>query len=237
MEGTIMKRWPLLLILTMFVLAGCRVVRLGVSTPEAGAPTNAAATATPLPPSLPAQGAPESSVILQSASLSLIAEDPVLASASLEQLIQEAGGYVVSASSWSSPEGGGYASLSARVPPQALAGLRLAVIDTAVQTQSDSRYSQDVTVEYGFLLAHAAELEQADLDLQRFLSETRDPVVITSCVVLQGLLLQERKNVESQLQNYRDRMNLASLDVSWTQNVSSLQLLATPDQPDLFVPR
>ena len=118
-----------------------------------------------------------------------------------------------------------------------MAGLRLAAIDTAVQTQSDSRYSQDVTVEYGFLLAHAAELEQADLDLQRFLSETRDPVVITSCVVLRGLLLQERKNVESQLQNYRDRMNLASLDVSWTQNVSSLQLLATPDQPDLFIPR
>ena len=232
-----MKRWPLPLILTMFVLAGCSVVRLGASTPEAGAPTKAAPTATPLPPNLPPQVAPESSVILQSASLSLIAEDPVRASASLEQLVQEAGGYVVSASSWSSPEGGGYASLSARVPPEALAGLRVAAIEAAGQIQSDSRYSQDVTVEFGFLLAHAAELERADLHLQRFLSETRDPEVITSCMLLRGLLLQERKNVESQLQNYRDRMNLASLDVSWTQSVSSLQLLATPDQPDLFIPR
>jgi hypothetical protein len=56
-------------------------------------------------------------------------------------------------------------------------------------------------------------------------------------MVLRGLLQQERKNVESQLQNYRDRMNLASLDVSWTQNVSFPQLTATPDQPDLLVPR
>ena len=232
-----MKRCMLPLILTMFVLAGCRVVRLGVSTPQAGAPTIAPPMATPLPPSLLPQIEPESPVILQSASLSLIAEDPVRASAALEQLIQEAGGYVVSSSSWASPEGGGYASLSARVPPGALADLRLAAIDTAVQTQSDSRYSQDVTVEYSFLLAHAAELEQADLHLQRFLSETRDPAVITSCMVLRGLLLQERKNVESQLQNYRDRMNLASLDVSWTQNVSMPQLSATPDQPDLLMPR
>ena len=87
-----MKRWPLPLILTMLVLAGCRVVRLGVSTPQAGAPTTTPPTPTPLPPSLLPQIAPESSVILQSASLSLIAEDPVRASASLEQLIQEAGG-------------------------------------------------------------------------------------------------------------------------------------------------
>ena len=215
-----MKRWPVSLILTTLVLTGCGVVRLGVPTSETGAPTKPVPTATPLPPVPSPQVGPERPVVLISASLSLIAEDPVRASASLEELIQEAGGYVVSASSWASPEGGGYASLSARVPPEALASLRREAIDAAGQTQSDSRYSQDVTVEYGFLLAHAAELERADLHLQRFLSETRDPEVITSCMLLRGLLLQERQNVESQLQSYRDRMTLASLDVSWTQDAS-----------------
>lgn len=232
-----MKRWPVPLILTMFVLAGCGVVRFGVSTSEAGAPTKSVPTPTPVPPVPSPQVTPERSVILESASLSLIAEDPGRASASLEELIQEAGGYIVSASSWSSPEGGGYASLSARVPPEALASLRRAAIDNAGQTQSDSRYSQDVTVEYGFLLAHWAELERADLHLQRLLSESRDPEVITSWMLLRGLLLQERKNVEGQLQGYRDRMTLASLDVSWTQDVSLPRLLATPDQPDLVIPR
>jgi hypothetical protein len=149
--------------------------------------------------------------------LSLIAADPVEASASLEALILDAGGYVVSASSWSSPESGGYASLSARVPPEALAALRRSAIEGATQTQSDSLYSQDVTVEYGFLVDRAAELARADAHLQRLFSEAPDLEAATSFMLLRELLLQERKNIETQLQNYKGRMILATFDVSWGQ--------------------
>ncbi len=206
-----MNRWTTTALPLVFVLAACGPI----VAPTGAGPTVQAATQTPASP-IPTT-AFDRPVVLQSASLSLITQDPVGASAALEALVLEAGGYVVSASSWSATEGGGYASLSARVPPEALASLRRSAIEAATQTQSDSLYSQDVSVEYGFLAERAADLERADAQLQRLLPEAHDPEAATSFMLLRELLLQERKNVETQLQNYQSRMTLASLDVSWTQ--------------------
>ncbi|HSB89940.1 MAG TPA: DUF4349 domain-containing protein [Anaerolineales bacterium] len=179
-------------------------------------PSQIPATSPPVSPTPSPTAVSEQPIILQSASLSMIAADPVEASAALQALILEAGGYVVSSSSWSST-GSGYASLSARVPPEALASLRRAAVEAADQIQSDSMYSQDVSLEYGLLLERAAALDHADGLLQRLLSQAGEPEALSSYILLRELLIQEQKNVESQIQNYRSRMSMASLDVSWSQ--------------------
>jgi hypothetical protein len=199
------------LIPLLLVLAACSPAAV-----TEGVPSQIPATPSPIPPKPTPTAVSEQPIILQSASLSLIAGDPVEASAALQALILEAGGYVVSSSSWSST-GSGYASLSARVPPEALASLRRAAVEAADQIQSDSMYSQDVTLEYGLLLERAAGLEHADGLLQRLLSQAGESEALSSYMLLRELLIQEQKNVESQVQNYRTRMSMASLDVSWSQ--------------------
>ena len=199
------------LIPLLLVLAACSPAVATEVVPSQIPPTPPPVSPTPTPTAVS-----EQPIILQSASLSMIAADPVEASAALQALILEAGGYVVSSSSWSST-GSGYASLSARVPPEALASLRRAAVEAADQIQSDSMYSQDVSLEYGLLLERAAGLEHADELLQRLLSQAGEPESLSSYMLLRELLIQEQKNVESQIQNYRSRMSMASLDVSWSQ--------------------
>ena len=63
-------------------------------------------------------------MIIRSSSMSLTVDDPVKALSALEAAIQEAGGFVVSASYYSSGDSGGYSNLSAKVPPEALVSLR-----------------------------------------------------------------------------------------------------------------
>ena len=90
--------------------------------------------------------------------MSLVVEDPRKVLATLEELVVEAGGFVTSASSYSSSESIAYANLSARVPPDMLPALRRAVLDLALQVQNDSMSSQDITHQYRSLLESQAEL-------------------------------------------------------------------------------
>jgi hypothetical protein len=149
--------------------------------------------------------------------MSLVVEDPPKALTALEQLVVEAGGFVDSASSYSSSDSIGYANLSARVPPDKLPELRRAVLDLALQVQSDSMSSQDITNQYRSLLERQAELVRAKEDLRRLLSQAGDPSATESLILLHDLLKQETESVESQLQSYQESAALSSFDVSFTQ--------------------
>jgi hypothetical protein len=208
--------------LTLLFTAAAVLSACTVPSGTAATPTSVVepAAATPLPAEptptavLPAWA---SRVVIRSSSLSLIVEDPTAAASELEAAIDDAGGFVASASSWPSGEGQAYASLSARIPPGALPEVRRAAMALAQQIQSESTYSQDVTAEYQMLVERLELIGAAESRLLSLTPNPEDPAAFRVVLLVSELLRQEQRNVEMQLQNYQDRSTLASLDVTFSQ--------------------
>ena len=195
-------------------IGGCVAPR-GATQPTA---TNSPARPTATPTLPVASSGPATlygPIVLRSSNMSLVVQDPAGAMGELENLIEEAGGVVGSASSWSSGDGG-YSSLSARVPLDSLTGIRQAARGLALQVQSDSTYSQDVTSEYGRLVARLRQLEQAEREIRALLAVANDTEKVASFQLVLDLLRQETDNIVSQVTSYNDRATLASFDISLT---------------------
>lgn len=158
-------------------------------------------------------------IMIRTSSMSLIVDDPVEALSTLEQAVQDAGGTVMSASSYTYPESGSYSNLNARVPPEALADLRRTAHSLATQVQNDSIYNQDVTGQYKDLHERLVRLHQADAHLWELITSARDPKLVESLTLLRELLQQDMTNVESQLHGYDDGATLASLDITLSGSV------------------
>lgn len=202
-----MNKKPCFLLALSFLLVAC-------APPAITGPSPSPTSLTAISPTPPPPGA---RVILRTSSLSLNVEDPVEALSALEQAVQDAGGFVVSASYYSYSDTGGYASLSARVPPQSLPELRRAALEIATDVESDSVYSQDVTSEYRHLQDRLGQLRETEDQLWQLLTESGDPEPAGSLALLRELIQEETRSVESQLLSYEDRSTLASFDVTLNQ--------------------
>ena len=206
----------------------------GCATPPAPASPTASLTQSALRPGLPS-GNPsgptvlEGPIVLRSSNLSLIVQDPAATIGEMERRIEEAGGYVSSASTSSSSDGG-YANLSARVPLESLTGLRLAVREMALQIEYDSTYSQDVTVEYAGLVERQRQLERAEQDIWSVLAKTTEAQSRAAFQLLLDLVRQESQNVESQLMYYNDSAGLAALDIS-LRSTAATPYMQTEEPP------
>ena len=189
---------------------------------------NAATTPTPTP----TPSSPESTVgcescmpapagpwigrrlVLQSASVSLVVDDPLRALAQVESAVAEMGGVIVSSSTWASPGSPTSASLSARIPPEALLKLRRLALGLASQVQNDNVYSQDATQDYLRLRQRLDELTQAETHLLEIITRGADRQEARSLMIACQMVAQERANIESQIADYDGRAGLASFDLS-----------------------
>jgi hypothetical protein len=192
-------------------------------------PTGEAPSPSPLPTSSPTQ-APISipdRIVITGSSLSLTVDDPAASLARLEALVAEAGGFVSSASSWSDPQSG-YASLSARVPPESLAELRRKAIALASGVTNSSMYSQNVTVEAQALRDRLALIDASEAHLLDALLGTKDPDLAQAYVLVAGLFQQERQNARNQLRSYLDSSAMASFDVSLNMPAPAIRMDLMP---------
>lgn len=160
---------------------------------------------------------PPTHMIIRSSSLSLVVDDPAEALSAIEQAVEDAGGFVASASYYSSPEYGDSASLSAKVPPESLSDLRRATLKLATEVQSDSVYSQDVTSEYQLLNDKLNDLNKTEAHLWELVTQTEDAELAKSLTLLRDLVQREISSVESQLLNYENSSAVASFDVTINQ--------------------
>lgn len=198
------RRLPQFLIFIILLAACVPISRSSLEPVETPDPT----------PSVPSFFLPGERVIVHSASYSIIVRDPARALAELRRAVEQAGGYVTNASTWSGEGSSSSASLSAKVPPRALVGLGEAVERIADEVQSGSTYVQDVTSEVLKLQTRRRELTRAQDHLFSWLAQSRSPDTDTTYRILTGLLDNELRNVESQLDSYVQQSDLASFDVS-----------------------
>jgi hypothetical protein len=216
-----MNKLAIPLVAILLVSCAPLVIDTGLSAAPTAADSPASYPTAPLPSPLP----PGGRIIVRSSSLTLVVDNPATTLASLEQAVADAGGLVVSASSYSYPESPGYASLSAKVPPEALADLRATAIALASAVQSDSAYSQDATAEYRLMRKRLGQLDRAEKHLWNLLTETKDRELAASLMLLRELILREQEGLNSQLLNYDDRATVASFDVTLNQPVSTSIIL------------
>jgi hypothetical protein len=162
-------------------------------------------------------------IVITSSSLSIVVDDPTATLAELQALVEEAGGFVSSGSSWSDPQTA-YASLSAKVPPAVLTGLRREALQLASGVQSNSTYSQDVTSEVQSLRERLTLIDESENRLLEVLLGSSDASLAKSYVLIAQLFQQERQSAESQLQNYLESSTLSSFDVTINGQPTSLRL-------------
>ncbi len=156
--------------------------------------------------------------VAHSMSLSLVVEDPILALSRVQGAILEAGGFVLSASSWSSPGSPAYSNLSARVPAGSLADVQQVALGLAMQVQSNSTYGQDVTFELRQLQQRLEAISRAEDQLWRSAFAKGDPQYGSSYSLLHDLLQREKADIERQLADTSDRVAFASFDITLNQS-------------------
>jgi hypothetical protein len=205
-----MNKFPSLLTLAFF-LAACVPQTAVVPTPTRVKDLPTA------PPTLPDR----TRIIIRSSSMSLFVDDPSKALSALEQAVQDAGGFVVSASFYSSPVYPGYSSLNAQVPPESLPELRRVAMEIASEVQSDSLYSQDVSSEFRLLHRRLMQLQRSEDHLWQLATETKDHDLADSLTLLRDLIQQEMVGIEGQLLDLEDRSTFATFDVTLNQTVQT----------------
>jgi len=172
-------------------------------------------------PVVPSFLLPVERVILHSASYTITVRNPARALSDLQRAVEEAGGYVNSASSWSGEGSGSYASLSAKVPPESLPTLSEALERIADEIQNQSVYVQDVTSDILKLQRRHHDLTRAQGELLWFLISKQDLDRLSTFGILQELLDTELKSVESQLESYEQQSRLGTFDVTINQPAST----------------
>jgi hypothetical protein len=155
--------------------------------------------------------------VAHSTSLTLVVDDPVVALSRLQGAVLEAGGFVLSASSWSSPGSPVYSSLSARVPAGSLFDLQQVALGLSMQVQSNSTYGQDVTFEIRQLQQRLEAVTRAEDQLWQFAVDSDGAQHGSSYSLVYDLLQREKADIERQLADTTDRVAFASLDVTLTQ--------------------
>jgi len=155
--------------------------------------------------------------VAHSTSLTLTVDDPVVALSRLQSAVLEAGGFVLSSSSWASPGSPAYSNLSARVPAGSLFDLQQVALGLSRQVQSNSTYGQDVTFEIRQLQQRLEAVTRADDQLLRITIESGDLQSGSSYSLIYDLLQREKADIERQLADTTDRVAFASLDVTLNQ--------------------
>jgi hypothetical protein len=138
----------------------------------------------------------------------------------LQRAVEEAGGFVSSASSWSGEGSASYASLSAKVPPESLSALSEVVEKIADKVQNQSVYVQDVTSEVLKLQRRHHDLTQAQDEIILFLINKQKLDKLSTYGILDELLITELKSVEGQLESYEQQSKLGTFDVTINQPTS-----------------
>ncbi|MGQ9467924.1 MAG: DUF4349 domain-containing protein [Anaerolineae bacterium] len=215
------------LIAVLAIAAGGCAVRLApaptpvptqpaLSLAEGGAYVNAEAAAV-------ATVASTERMVIQTANLALIVPDTEKALDDIQAMARELGGYVVSIEAYQYQEGR-QATVTFRIPADALEGAleRLRAMATTVQRESVSR--QDVTDEYVDLESRLRHLQAKEKQLLEFLDRAEDTEAVLAVYEHLSQTQAEIEQVKGRMQYLENQAALATVTVSLTPDVMAQPL-------------
>lgn len=233
-----MKRHPLVLGMTamlMMVVGGCAVRPTPTPVPVPPPPlaTPPAERAALLPAeskfviggdaAAAVRAIPTERMVIRTANLDLIVLDTEQVLQDIQAMTDELGGYVVSVEVYQYPEGR-QATVTLRVPADALdtALSRLRAMATTVQRESIS--GQDVTEEFVDLESRLRHLEAKEKQLLEFLDRAEDTEAVLAVYEHLSQTQAEIEQVKGRMQYLQNQAALATITVSLTPDVMAQPL-------------
>jgi hypothetical protein len=224
-----MKKLIALTLLIPALLLGACSTRMLASSPPAtyGEPQVgfvggevAADVGAPFAPDLARQALPSGAsdvdrLVIQTAALSMVVNDPVAKAATIRQMAEGMGGYLVSSYIYKSSYGDGLtadnASISVRVPSERLQEALEQVKADAVEVRSENISGEDVTAQYVDLESRLRNLQAAERQLTKIMDsaeKTEDVLAVYNQLVsVRG----EIEMVRGQMQYYEESAAFSSI--------------------------
>jgi hypothetical protein len=256
-----LRKWILIVMIAVVALTACGVAAQQTQTLEAekdgfyggggGAPAPSLPEALPYAPvedaparefasgtaNTVAQAQATDRLVIKNASLALVVKDPSASADSIAALAQSLNGFVVSSNVYQTSvdaEGNRIlgASVTIRVPvdklDQALAQLK----GLAVKVESTQITGEDVTAQYSDLESQLKNLETAEAQLQRIMTDakrTEDVLnVFNQLTAIRGQIEQ----IKGQMKYYRESSDMSLISVTLTQDVLSQPIETGGWQPE-----
>ncbi|MGQ9710512.1 MAG: DUF4349 domain-containing protein [Anaerolineae bacterium] len=162
-------------------------------------------------------------MVIQTANLALIVPDTEKALDDIQAMARELGGYVVSIEAYQYQEGR-QATVTFRIPADALEGAleRLRAMATTVQRESVS--GQDVTDEYVDLESRLRHLQAKEKQLLEFLDRAEDTEAVLAVYEHLSQTQAEIEQVKGRMQYLENQAALATVTVSLTPDVMAQPL-------------
>lgn len=160
-------------------------------------------------------------MIIYNLSVELVVENTTEAMAQLESLAAELGGFVSNSSTWKD-EGQLRANVTLRVPADKLDETMTQIRDLALDVESESRSSQDVTEEFTDLDAQLRNRQAYEQELLELLKARREATGKTEDILE---VYRELTRVRGEIEQIQGRMNyLSNLSA-----MATIQVTLTPD--------
>jgi hypothetical protein len=164
---------------------------------------------------LPSGASDVDRLVIQTASLSMVVNDPVAKAATIRQMAEGMGGYLVSSYIYKSSYGDGLtadnASISVRVPSERLQEALERVKADAVEVRSENISGEDVTAQYVDLESRLRNLQAAERQLTEIMDsaeKTEDVLAVYNQLVsVRG----EIEMVRGQMQYYEESAAFSSI--------------------------
>lgn len=218
-----MKRWLGLGLVVVLLLAGCAAREVQQPAANTGAPADeqrSFAEGGAYTGKSEASGTGElERMVIRNASLDLIVKDTLQTQTQIGKLVDEWGGYILSAESYNYGAGQVTINLTLRVPAEkfneALAQLRA----LATEVRHESVSSQDVTQEYVDLESRLRALEAKARQLEQFMKEAQDTDAVLKVYEQLSATLAEIEQVKGRMQYLENSVALATIELSLTPDV------------------
>lgn len=167
-----------------------------------------------------------SHMIIKNAEISLLVDDTDTAIDRTTQIIDDAGGYIISSRVWYQdwgPESYKYSTITIGVPVDEFERTMRRLRDIAVKVTDENAYGEDVTDEYVDLESQLANLEATRDRIKTFLDQAK--------TVEEALAVNEElSQIEGQIEEIRGRMNYLEDRAAF----STITITISPDLPELI---
>ncbi len=162
-----------------------------------------------------------SRLIIYNVSLSLVVADTETSLIQIEDLVRQAGGYVVS-SNIKQYEKGASATISVRVPSELLDQTVAQMRDLALEVENQSKSGQDITDEYVDLESRLRVLQAAEQELLDLYQTRLGNGQVSEILEVYQELLKFRKEIESvmgRIQYLKQSVELAQISIALTPDI------------------
>lgn len=175
-------------------------------------------------------------LVIKNAQLSLVVADTTASLASIANLAEGLGGFVVSSNTYqASLDAAGnklvYGNITIRVPAEKLNEVLTQLKGQAVEVRSENVSGQDVTAEYTDLESRLTNLTAAEAQLQKIMEDankTEDVLTVyNQLVAIRG----EIESVKGQMKYYREAAALSAVSIELVPDAANQPIVVAGWQP------